>query len=232
MTAPADRRSVSRLRVLVAGLVLLGALSGVVVLAEYLRHPASAVPVTDPVDGPRDPREEVACPPVRSAPGNDGSPVPVGANDLYDCPQAYDGRLVRYEGEVVGALLDRADGAWAQLNDDAYAGGVGPLPAHREFRGGNSGVGVHLPRDLADTVEWVGGPAARGDVLAVTGIYHQSDAGSGEAFVIRAGSGEVTARGSPIEHEDVPGRRIAGVLLAAAALALLTVGRRWSSGGD
>lgn len=227
MTTPAGLRPVSRPRALIGGLLLLAVLTGVVMLVEYLRHPPAVAPVAELPDA-SDPRDEIECPPAPSVGGADERPVPVNSNDLYDCPHTYDGRPVRFEGEVVGALLDRADGAWTQLNDDAYAGDLGPLPAHREFRGGNAGVGVHLPRDLADAVEWVGGPAARGDVLVVTGPYHQSDADSGEAAVIRASAGEVIATGSPIEDRVMPDRRVAGIILAVAAMALLGAGRRWS----
>jgi hypothetical protein len=130
-----------------------------------------------------------------------------------------------YEGEAGGALLRRDPGVWTQLNDDAYAGDLGPLPAHRDFRGGNAGVGVLLPHELADDIERVGGPNARGDVLTVTGTYHLSDAGSGEVAIIRVTAGAVTAPGSPISHEPLPDRRIAGSILAVGALVLLLLER-------
>jgi hypothetical protein len=214
-------RPVSRLGVLGGALVLLAVLAGVAALAEALRHPPTVAPVELPEeDG--DPRDEVVCP---APPDPEGAPPRVSSNDLYECPHVYDGRAVRYEGEVVGALLRRAEGTWTQLNDDVYAGDLGPLPAHREFRGGNAGVGVLLPHALARGVEWVGGPNARGDVLTVVGTFHLSDPASREVAVIRATEGHVARAGSPIEHAPLSDRRFAGLVLAAAAGIMLLVAR-------
>lgn len=216
-------RPVSRLRVLAAALALLAALAGVVALTQYLRHPPTVTPITEPYD-PGDPRDGLDCPSTEVSSDPD-TPLDVSSNDLYECPQVFDGHTVRYEGEVVGAVLRRADGAWVQLNDDAYAGDLGPLPAHREFRGGNSGVGVHLPEGVASQIESIGGPASTGDVLAVTGVSHQSDPHSGEAAIIRASGATVVARGVPISHDALPDRRIAGVILALLAAGSVFAGR-------
>jgi len=47
------------------------------------------------------------------------------------CPRLLDGREVLYIGEVVGDVLRREGGAWAQINDDPYALEVGPFGPHR-----------------------------------------------------------------------------------------------------
>jgi hypothetical protein len=211
---------VSRLRVLAGVVALLTLLAGVAALAEWLRHPPTIAPVPGPPD-PGDPRAEVVCP----APPVGSAPVRVSSNDLYDCPHSYDGNTVTFEGEVIGAVLDRRDGAWLQLNDDAYAGDLGPLPAHRELRGANSGVGVHLPTELAERIQWAGSHRARGDVLTVTGVYHQSDPVSGEVAVIRATAGDIARTGAPLAHERLRGRQVVGALVGLAALALLAAGR-------
>lgn len=221
MSASLPARPVARSRVAAGTIALLVVLAGFAGLAEMLRNPATIAPEPEPPDAD-DPRDEVECAPPASAPGE---PIPVQSDDLYDCPHLYDGRAVRYEGEVIGAVLRRADGAWAQLNDDAYAGDLGPLPAHRQFRGGNAGVGVHLPGPLADRIEWIGAHGSRGDVLAVTGIYHQSETASGEVAVIRAAAGEITAPGQPASHRPLQDRRVVGSILAAAALALVAAAR-------
>jgi hypothetical protein len=217
MSAPTRVYPVPRQRVLGAALVLLAVLAGVAGLANALRHPPAVSPVADPYE-PADPRDEVECPP---APSRAEAPVTVSASELYNCPHAFDGLPVRYEGEVVGAVLLRPDGAWVQLNDDAYAGDLGPLPAHRQFRGSNSGVGVHLPRHLAEDIASVGGPHTRGDRLAVTGTYRLSDTASGEVSIIRAQTAEIVRPGGPVSREPLRNRRGAGMilfLLAAASL--------------
>lgn len=222
MTVPAPPHPVGRVRVLLGTLVAVGALAGVVVGAEALRHPH---PETDPdVElEESDPRDELVCPDLGGSADDDPPVETVTSTDLYDCPATYDGRRVRYEGEVVGALLHRGDGAWAQLNDDPYAGELGPLPAHRRYPGGNAGVGVHLPAAVAGEVDHIGGPDVRGDVLAVTGTFHRVDPATRESAVIRADTGVVERSGHPIEHEPLRDRQVVGALLAAAAVAV-TVG--------
>ncbi|MFO8076072.1 MAG: hypothetical protein ACQETV_08875 [Actinomycetota bacterium] len=234
------RRPVRRWRILAGAAVALVALTGIVGLAETLRHPLpSGGPVVAerPGDPAADPRTEVACP--EPTPGGDGGrdgpaltprpePVAVTSTELYDCPQAWDGRLVAYEGEVVGGVLERADGAWAQVNDDVYAGAAGPLPAHREYRGANSGVGVLVPPALAAEIAAVGGPRQRGDRLAVEGRFHRVDAASGEVAVIRAERGEVVATGQPLVEVRLPDRERVAALLGALALALVAA-ERWQA---
>lgn len=214
----ADRiHPVTRFRVLVGALILVGALTAVVGLSEALRHPAADVPV-DVAPDQGDVRDDVICPgPLAREAEQERPPAPVTSGELYDCPASYDGQLVRYEGEVVGALMSRRNGAWTQLNDDHYAGDLGPLPTHRNYRGANSGVGVFLPPELTDQVRTVGGPNARGDVLAVVGTFHRVDPESQEVAVIRADSATVARPGEPLDHPPLHARRVIGVLLALAA---------------
>ncbi len=215
-------RGVGRLRVAAAAALLLAVLAAVAGLAEALRHPRTIEPVAEPA-AVEDPREEVVCDDVPQP--RSGEPIVVDSGVLLDCPGRYDGRLVAYEGEVVGAVLERDDGSWVQLNDDPYAGELGPLPTHRQFRGGNAGIGVHLPPAVAGQIASVGAHDHRGDVLAVVGVYHQSDPRSGEVAIIRATGGEVVAAGAPIDHPPLEDRRLVGGLLAAAALGLLLADR-------
>ena len=232
------RRPVRRSRVLLGALVALAALAGIVALAEGLRHPLpSGGPVVAerPDDPAADPRTEVVCPePVpREDVGRDGralgpepEPVAVTSTELYDCPASWEGRRVAYQGEAIGGVLTRDAGAWVQVNDDVYAGAAGPLPAHRDYRGGNSGIGVFVPQELAEEISAVGGPQQRGDRVAVEGRFHRVDADSGEVAVIRAERGEVVARGEPFVDERLPDRELAAALLGALALGLVAA-ERW-----
>lgn len=230
MTFAAPSRPVSRLRVLLGTLVFLGAVGGVIAVSELLRPaPVEVDSGVPPSEG--DIRDELVCPPDLPAdsesdtPRDAGPAVSVTSEDLYDCPAFYDGRVVRYAGEVVGALLQRADGAWTQLNDDLYAGALGPLPTHRDYRGANAGVGVFLPPDIAGRVQTVGGPRARGDVLEIVGTFHRMDPDSREAAVIRADTATVERRGQRVDHEPLGDRRIVGIVLALTAAALTTAHR-------
>ena len=236
---------VPRARVLLGAAVAVAVLLAIVTLAEALRHPLRTGGPDEPAEGEpaSRPSTDVDCPTGDDVPregedrdgGGDGGgeagragilrSVTVTSNELYDCPQAFDGRTVTYRGEVVGAVLRRAGGAWVHLNDDVYALERGPLPAHRDFRGGNAGVGVFVPPALAERIAFVGGPEAEGDVLEVVATFRRVDPVSGEVAVLRAGSGRVVRVGRPFVDPPLPDRRVVAAVLAPVAVALVVAER-------
>lgn len=225
-------RPVPRRLLLVVLVVIVAALSAAIDLVEELRHPpAGGEPPLVAVDS--DPREAAACPEPelgtarrRRVPADArGTTFEVTSNALYECPALWHLRSVRFRGEVVGAVLRRGEHAWVQLNDDVYAVARGPLPAHRDYQGGNAGVGVRIPLALADQIEWVGDGQARGDVLEVTGTFHRVLQMTGDAAVIVADVGEVVQRGSRFVDPILPDRAVAAWVVAAVALALAVAER-------
>ncbi len=96
-------------------------------------------------------------------------PIPVRSGVVLACPELFDGRLVRIEGEAVGDLFNGpSDRQFVLLNDDAYAR-LGPLTDHGQVLGTNSGLAVLLPTDVRPTL--LGGPGISGDVLRVIGVF-------------------------------------------------------------
>lgn len=173
--------------------------------------------VTGTVPGPAaDPRRVLRC--TETVAGS-GPPPLVTSNQLYACPRDYDGDTVRYRGEVVGPVLHRAGGAWAQLNDDVYAGPLGMTWAKPDWRGGNAGVGVLLPPGLAALVRHVGGPASHGDVLQVVGTFRRVDPATAEVAVVLVRTGSVLHRGrdTAVPVQPVRVAVAAGLTLLAAA---------------
>lgn len=231
VSTPLRRRPIPRLNIALAALALITVLGSVVGTGELLRHPGSPTVVPEAELAGGDPRVELLCPEpqpregqARDSVGNTLEPVRVTSNDLFDCPQTFDGRQVLYRGEVVGALMARGSGVWTQLNDDVYAEGVGPLPAHRDYRGGNAGVGVLLPTQVAGDVSYVGGPQTRGDVLEVRGVFHRVDP-SGEVAVIRADAGDVAVRGRPFPDPPLVDRQIVALFAMVVAVGVVTAER-------
>lgn len=224
-----------RRRVLAGTLLTLALFAGVLALAEGLRHPDPGPhPSVERGADPGDPRLALDCPDPEPLEGRDRreatlapprEPVAVTSAQLLDCPERYDRRTVVYQGEAIGAVLPRRDGAWVQVNDDVYAGPVGPLPSHREYRGANAGVGVLLPGELAGDVTVVGGPRTRGDLVEVVGVFRRVEPGSREVAVVRADSVEVLRRGE--HHPDPPlrNRQVAAGILAALAAAMAVAER-------
>lgn len=230
-------KPVSRRKVALGAAVFLALVAALVSGTEALRYPhATGAAPTAPDPTATEPeaelREPVPCPdPVpregleREEDPTSAVPRQVTSSRLYDCPQSFDGQRVRYEGEVVGAVLRRDDGAWVHLNDDVYATTSGPLPTHRDFRGGNAGIGVFIPHHLADEIRNVGGPRQRGDLLEVVGTFHRVDQRTLEAAIIRASEGTITP-GTPIQRPFLPLRRTAALIAAALALAVVVAEHR------
>jgi hypothetical protein len=141
------------------------------------------------------------------------------------CPVAYDGLYLRYVGELVGDLLRRDGGAWVMVNDDAYAFEVGPLGAHADPRGTNSGLTVWLPDELLTDVSGLGQPGQRGDVVEIRGHIVRTDPEDGGGLTFRAEQVAILAAAATVE---APLERVQ-VILAATSLAaggLLWVIRR------
>ena len=143
----------------------------------------------------------------------------VSSGHIVLCPSAYDQRQVTYVGEVVGELLRRPGGAWAQVNDDDYALETGPIVAHREHSGFNAGMSVWLPDGRHEQIEGVGRPNLRGDVLLIEGRVFRADPDDGGGLTIRADQATVIA---PYQEIDDPLHLPQAI--TAGVLALLTAG--------
>jgi hypothetical protein len=108
--------------------------------------------------------------------------VAVDVADLLNDPESHEGP-VAVAGELIGDYGFRGDGSmWTQLNGDSYA--AAPVLDGGELTGGNIGVAVRIPGDVAETLGDPGGYRVRGPVVVVTGTwkYHDPDRG-GESYV-------------------------------------------------
>ena len=150
----------------------------------------------------------------------------ISSTQVVNCPVAYDGAHVLYAGEVVGEVLPRRGGAWAQVNDDAYALEVGPVIGHREHAGFNTGMSVWLDGDLAEAIEVVGRPGVRGDVVLLAGQVHRADRHDGGGITLRATRLEVLADGVEIEAPLHVPQLITAVVLVLVAVATGVWARR------
>lgn len=143
----------------------------------------------------------------------------VSSTQVHACPAAYDGLRVSYVGEVVGDVLPRDGGAWAQVNDDAYALRSGPLVGHRERAGFNTGLSVWLDGDLSDRIDAPGRPALRGDVVLLTGTLLRADPDDGGGITLRATTLETLAPPVRVDPPLHVAQLIVAVVLGVLALA-------------
>jgi hypothetical protein len=143
----------------------------------------------------------------------------ITSESIYACPRLFDGLDVRYVGEVVGDVLAREGGAWVLVNDDAYALEVGPIGAHRQLSGFNSGLSVWLPDGLHERISATGRFGRRGDIILVEGVLLRTDPADGGGITLRATTLEVLA---PSVTTAEPLNR--ALAIAAAAVMLLASG--------
>lgn len=145
-------------------------------------------------------------------------PVVVSADDLVECPDAFDGVTVRYTGEAVRAVLHRGPRAWVHLNDDRYALELGPLYDHRTTVGGNSGVPVSIPTAVADDITHVGNARSRGATLTVTGTFRRANPDDGGGPGIHADTARITEPGRPVGRPVDQIRIVTAAIVFAAAV--------------
>lgn len=142
----------------------------------------------------------------------------VSSTQIYRCPAAFDGANVRFAGEVVGELLPREGGVWAQVNDDAYALEVGPLIDHRVQAGFNQGLTVWIPDGLHERIDAVGRADRRGTVMLVRGTLLRADPADGGGITLRADELEVLAPGLEIASPFHTLQAVVAGVLAVIAL--------------
>lgn len=150
----------------------------------------------------------------------------VSSAQVHSCPAAFDELEVTFVGEVVGELLPRQGGAWAQVNDDPYALEIGPIVGHRQLAGSNSGPSVWLPDGLHERIEAPGRPDRRGDVIAVEGRLLRADPDDGGGITVRAEELEVLAGPVEIQAPLHVLQVVVAAVLALAAIASLAWARR------
>lgn len=233
MSRPPDHRyrPITNAQALLGALGVAGVIAAIIALSHALQVPVEQVPAIPAVepDALRDPEQRpgaVNCPPDRDVEAR-GDPAEVTSVELIDCPELFDGRRVTLSGEAVGAVLRRDARAWVHLNDDVYGLRLGPLSRHRVASGGNSGIAVNVPVEVAHHL-LVGGARRHGDGVAVVGVYHRAAPFDGGGPAIWADTAEIVRRSEPVEHPISVRRAVVAVVLAgiAGALAALSLRRR------
>lgn len=148
-----------------------------------------------------------------------GDVVDVSSPVLLACPELFDGRGVTFVGEVVGSIMQRGQRAWLQVNDDAYALVLGPLPVTRVAAGSSSSVAVSVSRAAVERVLFVGGADARGDRVRIFGVFHAADPSDAGNPTIRADRVDVVEPGARFDRPASTRRTVAAVVaLTVAAL--------------
>lgn len=80
----------------------------------------------------------------------------VSIHELLSRPEIYDQQVIYIEGEIVGQVLRRKDGAWFHLKDkDGLM------------------IGIWTSHAVVDNFSFLGRHGIRGDYLGITGVYYK-----------------------------------------------------------
>ncbi len=94
----------------------------------------------------------------------------ISSVELVNNASVYDGKIITYEGEVIGDVMQRGEYAWANLSD------------------GKGAIGIWLDKALADSITYTGSYKSKGDLLEVTGTFRRACSQHGGDLDIHAES--------------------------------------------
>jgi len=120
---------------------------------------------------------------------------PVSSTELIENPQAYDGKEIIYEGEVIGELMQRRQGVWVNISD------------------GDNAIGVWMRLQQAGMINYKGSYKTKGDILRIEGMFHLACPDHGGDLDIHANSVQEIASGWKIQEKIIPAKRTLLIIL-------------------
>ena len=92
---------------------------------------------------------------VISIPAFDCYAQPISSAELINNAKLYDGKVVNYEGEVIGDIMKRGDYAWINVND------------------GKNAIGIWINSGLVKDIGYTGSYKSVGDGVEITGVFRR-----------------------------------------------------------
>ena len=80
----------------------------------------------------------------------------VSSIELINNAKLYDGKIVTYEGEVIGDMMVRGNYAWINVND------------------GQNAIGIWTDKNLAKDILYTGSYKSKGDWIEITGVFQRA----------------------------------------------------------
>lgn len=131
----------------------------------------------------------------------------VSSTKLIEDSKTYDGRVILYEGEAIGDVMERGDFGWVNLHD------------------GHNAIGVWAPVADLEKIEIVGDYKHIGDRVLVEGVFNLACEEHQGEFDIHAESFTIVKSGRRVEHRVDARKIIAAAILVPVALALYFIDR-------
>ncbi len=123
----------------------------------------------------------------------------VSSGDLIRNSENYDGKVVTYEGEVIGDVMCRGEYGWINVSD------------------GENALGIWCKREDLEKIKFAGSYETKGDEVRVSGIFNRSCTQHQGELDLHAQKLEVVESGREIIHPlNTKKAKLAGILLIAA----------------
>ena len=162
---------------------------------------------------------------ILSAPASASAAPLVDSVSLVEHPDRYDGRIVVFEGEAIGDVMERFDGAWINVNDDAYS----RQGRKRKLAGYNSGQSVLVAdKRAAKKIVFLGDYNNRGDIVEVKGVFHKACPDHGGDMMIHSRTLKVLKRGFSLGH-PITSRKVSLAITWLAISGVVLAVWRWRS---
>ncbi len=120
----------------------------------------------------------------------------VSSIDLIEKAKEYDGKMVTYEGEVIGDVMRRSNFAWVNVHD------------------GKSAIGLWMKMSEARKIIYKGNYKFRGDKLRVKGVFNRACTQHGGDLDIHVEELEIITYGYEVAHTISWKQVIAGAVLS------------------
>ena len=106
----------------------------------------------------------------------------ISSAELINNAKQYDGKLVIYEGEVIGDVMLRGEYAWINVNDEKNA------------------IGIWIKKELIKDIVYTGSYKVGGDLVEITGKFNRSCVEHGGDLDIHAQSITKISSGNKTPH--------------------------------
>ncbi|MFH0913091.1 MAG: DNA-binding protein [Candidatus Omnitrophota bacterium] len=125
----------------------------------------------------------------------------IPSSELINNTKLYDGKVVVYEGEIIGDIMARRGFAWINLND------------------GLGAIGIWADQSLTRDLVYTGSYKSRGDWLEITGIFHRACPEHGGDLDIHAqGMRKVKSGRLVVDRLNLSKRNLAFILAGVLCL--------------
>ncbi|GBR77096.1 hypothetical protein NO2_1542 [Candidatus Termititenax persephonae] len=122
--------------------------------------------------------------------------------ELVDNARQFDGKTVRYCGEVIGDILPRGGKVWLNVHD------------------GENAIGIFADREAAAKIRMLGNYRQRGDSVEILGHFHRACAEHGGDLDIHAVALAIREPGYAVERQPGSIKIVLTIMLVLTATAL------------